>query len=302
VIIGAYRISHFSEAAASTKFLLIEKLFKLGMSKKRPGFQAGANLVALDDPRTWEQVERHGEEVISSIPHLKEYQRALEEFGTTKECFTKAELDKIVLWKHTVGKNRVYNRKYLAANTDEAVREHSRAAITLAHSISVADCLGADGALTAAGKKSIQEVVACLDKLKGVGPATASAAMVLVRPDIFCYLYDEVIDCFESKRDYKISNYLRVNSRCLQIARSLGGDWTTSRVAKTIWIASRFLAIRGEDLSNYQNEPKNEENEDAEKDEKEDDEEEGDGNEDDDAAEEDEGDDKQPETKRQKNS
>jgi hypothetical protein len=264
------------------------------MSKKRPGFQASAGLVALDDPRTWERVERHGEEVMDSIPNLREYERALEELGTSKECFTKAELDKVVLWKHTVGKNRVYNRKYLEANSDEAVREHSRAAIALALGIKADNCLAADGSLTAAGKKSIQEVIACLDKLKGVGPATASAMLVLVRPDIFCYLYDEVIDCFETQRDYKISNYLRVNNRCLQIARKLGGDWSPSRVAKTIWIAARFLAIHGEDLS--QDEKDTENNDDEEDDEREDDE---DGHEDDEAKK-DGADGKKPENKRQK--
>lgn len=273
------------------------------MSKKRPGFQAGANLVSLDDPRTWERVERHGEEVINSIPNLKEYEQALRKLGTTKESFTKAELAKIVLWKHTVGKNRIYNRKHLEANTDADVQGHSRAAIKIARSIDADVCVGADGALTAAGKKSIQEVIACLDNLKGVGPATASAMMVLVRPDIFCYLYDEVIDCFESHRDYKVSNYLRVNSRCLQIARKLGGDWTARRVAKTIWIAARFLAIRGEDLSNYQNVPETEEK-DEENDEEDDEDEREEGEEDDDdhsyEADDLKNDSKQPESKRKK--
>ena len=46
-----------------------------------------------------------------------------------------------------------------------------------------------------------------------------------------------------------MSNYLRVNSRCLQIAKKLAGSWTPSRVAKTIWTAARFLAANGEDLA-----------------------------------------------------
>lgn len=235
--------------------------------KKRAGYEAGFSLVALDDPRTWERVERHGEEVIENTPNLTEYESSLEQLGVAKDYFTKAELDQIVSWKHTVGKNRIANRKHLEKNTDAEVREHSRAAITLARGINMDDCLTVDGSLNASGKESIQKVIACLDKLKGVGPATASAAMVLVRPDIFCYLYDEVIDCFESQRDYKVSNYLRVNSRCLQIARKLGRDWSTSRVAKTIWIAARFLALHGEDLSKYMENPENEGKEDDDGDE-----------------------------------
>lgn len=207
------------------------------------------NLVSLDNVRTWEKVEEHCKDVIDSIPNLKAYELALEQLGSSKEFFSKAELDQIVLWKHTVGKNRIYNVKYLNANKDESIKKHSRAAITLAANIDLAKCLEKDGSLSQNGRTAIQEAIGELGKLKGVGPATASAILTLVRPDVFCYLYDEVIDCFEPQRDYKISNYLRVNSRCLQLARTLGGDWTTSRVAKTIWTAARFLAINGEDLT-----------------------------------------------------
>lgn len=221
------------------------------MSKKRPGVEAGQNLVALDNARTWEKVEEHCRDVIDSIPNLRTYERALKDLtDAKKECFSKADLDQIVLWKHSVGKNRIYNVKYLNSNKDESIKKHSRAAIVMAKAIDIKDCLESDGSLSQNGRTAIQEAIGELGKLKGVGPATASAILTLVRPDIFCYLYDEVIDCFEPQRDYKISNYLRVNSRCLQLAKNLGGEWTASRVAKTIWTAARFLAINGEDLTN----------------------------------------------------
>jgi hypothetical protein len=230
--------------------------------KKRPGYQAGFNLVALDDPRTWERVERHSEEVIESIPNLREYEQSLQEFST-KQCFTKSELEKIITWKHTVGKSRPANRKLLEKNSDADVEQHTRSAISLARTLKMDECTNPDGSLSAAGKKAIQDVVACMDKLKGIGPAGASAAMSLVRPDLFCYFFDEVSDCFESQRDYKVANYLRINSRCLQIARKLDGEWSTSRVAKTIWVASRFLALHGEDLSSYMNPENDDADEDA---------------------------------------
>ena len=129
------------------------------------------------------------------------------------------------------------------------MRDCSRAAITVALNANAGDCLESDGSLSALGRQSVQKAIGELIKLKGVGPATASAVLTLIRPDLFIYLYDEVIDCFEPKRDYKISNYLRVNSRCLQIAKTLGSTWTPHRVAKTIWTAARFLALNGEDLS-----------------------------------------------------
>jgi hypothetical protein len=230
------------------------------MSKKRPGVEAGVNLVALNDVKVWERIESHCAAVTAQIPRLTEHEAAVNELmggqddapggsGKPKECFTKSELDKVVLWKHTVGKNRIYNIKYLNANTDDAIETHSRAAIAIARTISASDCLEEDGTLSATGRASMQEAIGELGKLKGVGPATASAILSLVRPDVFCFLYDECIDTFEKTRDYKVSNYLRVNSRCLQLARDLGADWTTARVAKTIWTAARFLALNGRDLT-----------------------------------------------------
>lgn len=223
-------------------------------TKKRPGYQAGSNLVALDDPTTWERVERHSDEVIDSIPNLRNYENALEELcSSPRQFFTKEELDQIILWKHTVGKSRPANKKLMEKNSDSDVKEHTRSAISIALDIKIDKCLNADGSLSTEGKKLIQDAIACMDKLKGIGPAGASAVLSLIRPDIFCYFFDEAIDCFEAKREYKVASYLRVNSRCLQIAHKLGGEWNTRRVAKTIWAASRFLALQGEDLSSYMN-------------------------------------------------
>jgi hypothetical protein len=220
------------------------------MSKKRAGWQAADNLVALDDVRKWVQVEEHWGETIRLVPRLREHQSALEEMGSVKEFFTKDELDKIVLWKHTVGKTRVFNVKYINANSDTNVRDNSKIAIAMAMKIQLDECLDENGDLTAKGKKSIQDAIVALTKnLKGVGPATASAMLTIVRPDIFCYMYDEAVDCFEEKRSYTIGNYLGVNTRCLEKANSLGEGWTTNRVAKTIWTAARFLALNEKDLT-----------------------------------------------------
>jgi hypothetical protein len=154
-----------------------------------------------------------------------------------------------------VGKKRIYNLKHLDANTDATIQEYSRLAVAAARRLNLDECVDEDGSLSATGRKSIQEVLSHLVELKGVGPATASAILTLVRPDLFCYLYDEAIDCFESKRDYTVPVYLRVNSRCLEIANRIGG-WTPARVAKSIWIAARLFALTGEDLTEVQGQKK----------------------------------------------
>jgi hypothetical protein len=196
------------------------------------------------------QVEKHWDETIRAVPKLHEYQTALEQMGSVKEFFTKDELEKIVLWKHATGKKRPFNNKYINANSDTNVRHHSGLAISLAMKIQLDECLNENGVLTAKGKKSIQDAIVALTKgISGVGPATASAMLTIVRPDIFCYMYDEAVDCFEGKRSYTISNYLGVNTRCLETANHLGFGWTTNRVAKTIWTAARFFALNGKDLT-----------------------------------------------------
>jgi len=152
------------------------------MSKKRPGVKAGMNLLALDDVSTWEKVEDHCKNVIDSIPNLRQYERDLTQLGSTKKSFNKSELDRVVLWKHTVGKNRIYNVKYLNSNTEESIRYHSTAAIALARAIKLKDCVEKDGSLNQTGRAAVQEAVGELGKLKGVGPATASAILTLIRP------------------------------------------------------------------------------------------------------------------------
>lgn len=222
------------------------------MSKKRPGVQAGVNLVEAvhATQEEWEKVESFCKVVMNDIPKLAELEDALNAFATAqRSSFSKAELDQIVLWKHTVGKNRVYNMKHINANSDESVKEYSTKAIQLAMEIDLNGLVDVNsGTVNQNGKKSVQAALEVLTKnLKGVGPATASAILTLVRPDIFCYLFDEVIDVFEPKRDYTLPIYLRVNSRCLHIAQKLNGEWTSGRVAKTIWMAARFLAERRKD-------------------------------------------------------
>jgi hypothetical protein len=163
------------------------------MSKKRAGWEAVDNLVAtqsgtgtlstrrrsaLDDVRKWVKVEKHWDETVRLVPRLREHQTALEEMGSVKEFFTKDELDEIVLWKHTVGKTRVFNVKYINANSDTTVRNNSKIAISLAMKIQLDECLNENGVLTAKGKKSIQDAIVALTKnIQGVGPATAVSTL-----------------------------------------------------------------------------------------------------------------------------
>jgi hypothetical protein len=184
----------------------------------------------------------HRKDVIKSIVKLEEYERALQE-SRDKEFLTMTELLNVQRWKHTVGQDRFFNVKRIKQNPEESVNSISRTAFTMARKIDARNCL------TEAGREEIKEAIEELAKLHGVGPATASAVLTLIRPDVFAYYYDEVIDCFEPKRVYRVSQYLTINAHCLEIAHNLGGTWTPRRVAESIYTAARYLATHGKDLT-----------------------------------------------------
>jgi hypothetical protein len=230
--------------APASSFIIMSK-------KKRPGVQAGINLVALttdkNDDTIWRKVEAVWDILSPEISGLQQLECSIQSFAD-KSFLTKVELDLILTWKFTVGKNRAFNRKLLLANTDTAIQTHSRQAIAMAKQFDSVVCLnGDDGTLTDTGRTLVREAIQELAQLRGVGPATASAVLALVAPAFFCFMYDEVIDSFQPVRNYTLSTYLDVNNRCLQIAHTL--DFTPSRVAKILWTASRYLALFDQDLT-----------------------------------------------------
>ena len=223
---------------------------------KRAGFQAATNLLATTNVQAWEFVEEHLDELIDSIPDLRKHHEGLcalvasiSNAAADGTGISKRDLEQIVSWKHRVGKNRAFNVKHIQANTESAIETHARSAITLARGIDTNKTINADGTLNDDGRSAIHAALVEFCELKGVGPATASALLVLVRPDICCFMYDEAIDVFEAKRDYSLNQYLRVNSSCLQMAKKLGPEWSTSRVARAFWITARYFAIHGQDLT-----------------------------------------------------
>jgi hypothetical protein len=220
------------------------------MSKKRPGVQAAVRLAALIDVSVWERVEAQHKQVISSIKNLDDLTAKCEALGTSisklhqqkiASCISKEELLEVVIeWKFAVGKPRRALMKHLHSNCNVNVQICSTNAISKANAILPSDETGQ------LDDDHIKEALDELTELKGVGPATASAVLRLVRPDIFCYMYDEVIDCFLPKRTYTLPVYLEINRECRNIAKQLPG-WNPARVARALWVAARICAADGED-------------------------------------------------------
>ena len=211
------------------------------MSKPRPGVAAGKRLAKCVDKEIWRMVETKYSEIISHQDGLEEIDSKYRRLGRAllkgglKESISKEELLSIVSWKFSVGKPRHALMKHLRSNTEDSVREHSAAAIAKARCSTEAD--------KESTKKALQELI----NLKGVGPATASAVLNLVREDLFAYMYDEVIECFLPKRTYTLSTYMTVNDNCLGIAKTLGDGWTASRVAIALWTGAKANAYKLQD-------------------------------------------------------
>jgi hypothetical protein len=142
--------------------------------------------------------------------------------------------------------------KHLESNSESSVQEHSR------HSIEIARTEIPDGqqdgtAMThvmSLSKERIKKALEALMNLKGVGPATASAILSLVRPDSFAYMYDEAIESCLLKRTYNLSTYLTFNDQCMLVAATLDNGWTARRVARALWTAAKALAYGLHDHTN----------------------------------------------------
>jgi hypothetical protein len=190
------------------------------------------------DSKVWEQVESQFAPLLSSVKEIrdcnKEYDSLKAKFSadSSKDCISKEELMVVVSWKFSVGKKRPALMKHLNSNTGKSVKECSKNAIAYARSIEASDNWSDD---------DIKCCINHLTELSGVGPATASAIVHMIRPDIFPYMYDECIDTFLPRRKYTLPVYLEVAKACTQLANELNG-WTPARVARVLWVAARVCA------------------------------------------------------------
>eukprot|EP00592_Proboscia_alata_P007282 CAMPEP_0194365372 /NCGR_PEP_ID=MMETSP0174-20130528/13401_1 /TAXON_ID=216777 /ORGANISM="Proboscia alata, Strain PI-D3" /LENGTH=352 /DNA_ID=CAMNT_0039140009 /DNA_START=47 /DNA_END=1105 /DNA_ORIENTATION=- len=166
-------------------------------------------------------------------------------------CVTKEELVEIVVgWKFAKGKPRYALFKHLNNNTDRDVEQMSANAFGLLTPLKCNDRNNADLVVESDSTANCKRALDEMTKLRGVGPATASAVLCLVRPDLFAFMDDEVIECLvEGKRGYTAKIYMDLNDKCCEIAKRLndigsnrkqGVEWSTHLVGKTLWTATQL--------------------------------------------------------------
>jgi hypothetical protein len=212
---------------------------KTKMPKKytRQGIEAAVRLSQCKDDSIWLSIESKYSDMIAEKGgnELVELDQFCEDLAATMKAeqqITKDELLKIVQWKFLIGKPRYALMNHLKANTAAQVKENTKAGFA---STNEGDA-----------KQAISEVA----KLRGVGPATASAILSIYKPEMFAFMADEVIEClYEGKRGYTASIYHNVNDKCSELAESLGTQWNTRRVGRALWSASRVSAGGGVDLT-----------------------------------------------------
>lgn len=170
---------------------------------------------ALDDyPAV---VERQG---VARLPELDRWYR--EELpaliaARTAAHLTLPELVRLTEWKMARGVWRAPNLALVRGNDPRAVEETSAAALA-----KVPHPTGP---------------VSELAKLKGVGPATASAAVAAAAPESYPF-FDEIVAARLPGLGpvaWTLGYYARYADALRAAARELGGEWTPARLERALW-------------------------------------------------------------------
>jgi len=207
---------------------------------KRPGVEASIRLKSITKKEIWEQIENQYKDMISRkggtelVELDKSHDLLGEKLQSSLVVSDESEFHQTIHWKFKKGKPRPALWKYLKSNSIVKIKECSHKSFTKANS-NDADAI----------KDSITEFCC----LSGVGPATASAFLCALRPDIFAFMDDEVIECLHEKRVYTLKVYLDINSKCKALADDLGEGWTPYRVGRALWTAARIEACGLLDLT-----------------------------------------------------
>lgn len=203
----------------------------------RAGVEASVRLLSLrDDPVVWDHVAGHYKAMLAQkggkeLVTMDDFCETLSTKLQDEPSISKEDLIKIIQWKFAKGKPRQY-MKYIKSNTDEEVK----------------DC--SNKAFQEADKGDVDAAISEMTKVKGVGAAGASAILSLYRPDLFCFMDDEVIESlYNGKRAYTKAIYMQVNEECTKLAGALGKRWTTRRVGMALWAAARICASGGHDVT-----------------------------------------------------
>ncbi len=158
--------------------------------------------------------------VVSRLPELDSWYR--EELpgllaARSPIQITHDELVRVTEWKMKRGAWRARNLVLVRGNDPAEVERMSREAFALV--------------------PEPRKPVARLAELAGVGPATASAVLAAVHPDLYPFFDEDVAAQIPDLGPvaFTMPYYLRYATRLRERAAQLGGDWTAHTVGQALW-------------------------------------------------------------------
>ena len=158
--------------------------------------------------------------VVSRLPELDSwYREELPGLLTARSPIqiTHEELVRVTEWKMKRGAWRARNLVLVRGNDPAEVERMSREAFALV--------------------PEPRKPVARLAELAGVGPATASAVLAAVHPDLYPFFDEDVAAQIPDLGPvaFTMPYYLRYATRLRERAAQLGGDWTAHTVGQALW-------------------------------------------------------------------
>jgi len=235
----------------SPVFALTASKNSLKMPKPRPGVEAVVRLSNnIPNASTWTAIEQQYKDMLlqkngQKLFNLDAQCDALAEkwhayADTTGAHCTCDDLYTVIEWKFAKGKARPMLWKQIRSNDEENVKDASRRAFQVLDNVKVDDGTSSTPSDSDELNKVLKRALETFSELKGIGPATSSAFLSLYRPDLFAFMDDEVLECFNGQRKYTIPAYLKMNNECMARSKELGEGWTTRRVGKGFWSAARI--------------------------------------------------------------
>ena len=188
-------------------------------------FRSNALIMSLPDSQTLRRaLERYPQVVqLQGVDRLTELDRWLHEelpgrvLDRKPSYLTHADLVRLTEWKMARGVWRARNLVLVRSNDPATVEEISREAL--------------------ARVPHPTAPVSKLATLRGVGPATASAAVAAAAPEIYPF-FDELVARQIpglGQVAWTMSYYARYAETLRVAAGELGGDWTPSRLERALW-------------------------------------------------------------------
>ncbi|KAM0791705.1 hypothetical protein ACM66B_003977 [Microbotryomycetes sp. NB124-2] len=143
------------------------------------------------------------------------------------------DLIELMKWKLARGKWRPRLEQLVASNSDSLIRSTTSKAISLvSHSSSSSADKSSQPSIS-----NTSEAIKELSKLKGVGPATASAVLALVQPTWLPFMSDELMNALfgkDVKLEYTVKAYEKL-VKDVQTKFKSGEGWTANELEKACW-------------------------------------------------------------------